>query len=124
MALKMSNADEVYFLIGQSSVGLSFKQPAETIQNILIGTLNVLEACRMADRSIKLYHAGSSECYGDTNGLPANESTVFHPRSPYAVAKTSAYWLVDNYREAYKFGLGTGTLFNHESPLRPNRFVT
>jgi GDPmannose 4,6-dehydratase len=111
-------------LAGQSSVGLSFEQPVETIQSISIGTLNVLEACRMADRNIKLYHAGSSECFGDTNGLPANESTVFHPRSPYAVAKTSAYWLVDNYREAYNLWACTGILFNHESPLRPNRFVT
>jgi GDPmannose 4,6-dehydratase len=124
MALKRSNADEVYYLAGQSSVGLSFEQPAETIQSISIGTLNVLEACRMEDRNIKLFHAGSSECFGDTNGLPANESTVFHPRSPYAVAKTSAYWLVDNYREAYNLWACTGILFNHESPLRPNRFVT
>jgi GDPmannose 4,6-dehydratase len=124
MAIKKSNADEVYYLAGQSSVGLSFEQPAETIQSISIGTLNILEACRMADREIKLYHAGSSECFGDTNGLAANESTVFHPRSPYAVAKTSAYWLVDNYREAYNLWACTGILFNHESPLRPNRFVT
>jgi GDPmannose 4,6-dehydratase len=124
MALKRSNADEVYYLAGQSSVGLSFEQPAETIQSISLGTLNVLEACRMADRNIKLYHAGSSECFGDTNGLPANESTVFHPRSPYAVAKTSAYWLVDNYREAYNLWACTGILFNHESILRPERFVT
>ncbi len=124
MAIKKSNADEVYYLAGQSSVGLSFEQPAETIQSISIGTLNILEACRMADREIKLYHAGSSECFGDTNGQAANESTVFHPRSPYAVAKTSAYWLVDNYREAYNLWACTGILFNHESPLRPNRFVT
>jgi GDPmannose 4,6-dehydratase len=78
----------------------------------------------MVDRHIKLYHAGSSECFGDTNGLPANECTVFHPRSPYAVAKTSAYWLVDNYREIYNLWACTGILFNHESPLRPSRFVT
>lgn len=124
MAIKKSNANEVYYLAGQSSVELSFEQPAETIKSISIGTLNILEACRMADREIKLYHAGSSECFGDTNGLAANESTVFHPRSPYAVAKTSAYWLVDNYREAYNLWACTGILFNHESPLRPNRFVT
>ena len=124
MAIKKSNADEVYYLAGQSSVGLSFEQPAETIKSITIGTLNILEACRMADREIKLYHAGSSECFGDTNGLAANESTVFHPRSPYAVAKTSANWLVDNYREAYNLWACTGILFNHESPLRPNSFVT
>jgi GDPmannose 4,6-dehydratase len=124
MAIKKSNADEVYYLAGQSSVGLSFEQPAETIKSISIGTLNILEACRMADREIKLYHAGSSECFGDTNGLAANESTVFHPRSPYAVAKTSAYWLVDNYREAYNIWACTGILFNHESPLRSYSFVT
>jgi GDPmannose 4,6-dehydratase len=124
MAIKKSNANEVYYLAGQSSVELSFEQPAETIKSISIGTLNILEACRMADREIKLYHAGSSECFGDTNGLAANESTVFHPRSPYAVAKTSAYWLVDNYREAYNLWACTGILFNHESPLRTNRFVT
>jgi GDPmannose 4,6-dehydratase len=124
MAIKQSNPDEIYYLAGQSSVGLSFEQPAETIQSITIGTLNVLEACRMFDRNIKLYHAGSSECFGDTNGIPANETTIFHPRSPYAVAKTSAYWLVNNYREAYNLWVCTGILFNHESPLRPNRFVT
>jgi GDPmannose 4,6-dehydratase len=123
-AIKKSNADEVYYLAGQSSVGLSFEQPAETIQSISTGTLNILEACRMVDRNIKFYNAGSSECFGDTYGLPANEYTVFHPRSPYAVAKTSAFWLVDNYREAYSLWACTGILFNHESPLRPNRFVT
>ena len=89
-----------------------------------MGTLNILEACRMADRPIRLYHAGSSECFGDTNGIAASEQTQFHPRSPYAVAKTSAYWLVDNYRESYNLWTTTGILFNHESPLRPSRFVT
>jgi GDPmannose 4,6-dehydratase len=124
MALKISQPDEVYYLAGQSSVGLSFEQPAETIQSIAIGTLNILEACRMADKPIRLYHAGSSECFGDTNGLAANEKTPFYPRSPYAVAKASAYWLVDNYREAYNLFACTGILFNHESPLRQTRFVT
>lgn len=124
MAIKKSNAIEVYYLAGQSSVGLSFEQPAETIQSISIGILNVLEACKMVDRPIKLYHAGSSESFGDTNGHAANEETIFYPRSPYAIAKTSAFWLVDNYREAYNLWACTGILFNHESPLRPNRFVT
>lgn len=123
-ALRASNADEVYFLAGQSSVGLSFEQPSETIQSIAIGTLNILEACRMADRPLRLYQAGSSECFGDTHGEPADETTAFHPRSPYAVAKASAFFLVDNYREAYKMFACTGILFNHESPLRPARFVT
>lgn len=124
VALKQSNPDEVYYLAGQSSVGLSFEQPAETIQSITIGTLNMLESCRLQDRPIRLYHAGSSECFGDTQGKPANEKTTFHPQSPYAVAKASAFWLVDNYRDAYGLFACTGILFNHESPLRPLRFVT
>ena len=124
VALRKSQPDEVYYLAGQSSVGLSFEQPAETIQSIALGTLNMLEACRMMDKRPKVYYAGSSECFGDTNGLPANELTPFHPQSPYAVAKASAFWLVDNYREAYNLFVCTGILFNHESPLRPARFVT
>ena len=124
MAIKKSNPDEVYYLAGQSSVGLSFEQPAETIQSVVIGTLNMLEAIRMADKDIRFYNAGSSECFGDTQGSPANEKTPFNPRSPYAVAKASAYWLVNNYREAYNLYACTGILFNHESPLRPVRFVT
>lgn len=124
MAIKQSTPDEIYYLAGQSSVGLSFEQPAETIQSAVIGTLNMLEACRMFDKEIRLYHAGSSECFGDTQGHPANELTPFNPRSPYAVAKASAFWLVNNYREAYGLFACTGLLFNHESPLRPTRFVT
>ncbi|SFK33095.1 GDP-mannose 4,6-dehydratase [Methylophaga sulfidovorans] len=124
VALNRSEPDEVYYLAGQSSVGLSFEQPAETIQSIALGTLNVLEACRMLNPSPKIYHAGSSECFGDTGRLSANESTPFHPQSPYAVAKSSAFWLVDNYRNAYDMYACTGILFNHESPLRPKRFVT
>ena len=124
MAIKRSAPDEIYYLAGQSSVGLSFEQPAETIQSIVIGTLNLLEACRMFDKEIRLYHAGSSECFGDTQGQAANEQTPFNPRSPYAVAKASAFWLVNNYREAYNLFACTGILFNHESPLRPTRFVT
>jgi GDPmannose 4,6-dehydratase len=78
----------------------------------------------MFNKEIRLYHAGSSECFGDTQGHPANEKTPFNPRSPYAVAKASAFWLVNNYREAYGLFACTGLLFNHESPLRPPRFVT
>jgi len=124
VALRKSNPDEIYYLAGQSSVGLSFEQPAETIQSITIGTLNMLEGCRMMDKQIKLYHAGSGECFGDTQGKPANEQTPFYPMSPYAVAKSSAYWLVNNYRDAYGLFACTGILFNHESSLRPERFVT
>jgi GDPmannose 4,6-dehydratase len=124
LAMKISQPDEVYFLAGQSSVALSFEQPAETIESVVIGTLNMLEACRMMDKKIRFYQAGSSECFGDTQGHPANEKTPFNPRSPYAVAKASAFWLVNNYREAYNLFACTGILFNHESPLRPTRFVT
>ncbi|AQT93353.1 MULTISPECIES: GDP-mannose 4,6-dehydratase [Pseudomonas] len=124
MALRKSDPDEVYYLAGQSSVGLSFEQPAETIQSITLGTLNMLEACRMAERPVRLYQAGSSECFGDTLGEAANEATALKPSSPYAVAKASAYWLVENYRTAYNLYACTGILFNHESPLRPTRFVT
>ena len=124
VALRKSKPDEIYYLAGQSSVGLSFEQPAETIQSVTLGTLNMLEGCRMMDKQIKLYHAGSGECFGDTQGKPANEQTPFYPMSPYAVDKSSAYWLVNNYRDAYGLFACTGILFNHESPLRPERFVT
>ncbi len=116
--------DEIYNLAGQSSVGLSFDQPVETLESISVGTLNLLEAIRFTGRSIKLYSAGSSECFGNTGGHPADEETPFRPRSPYAVAKATAFWEVANYREAYNLFACTGILFNHESPLRPERFVT
>jgi GDPmannose 4,6-dehydratase len=116
--------EEVYFLAGQSSVGLSFEQPAETLESICIGTLNLMEAIRLIRRPIRLYHASSSECFGEMSEQPANEATPFAPRSPYAVAKASAHWLVANYREAYGLFACNGILFNHESPLRPRRFVT
>ncbi|MFM7857497.1 MAG: GDP-mannose 4,6-dehydratase [Flammeovirgaceae bacterium] len=124
VAFKRIRPAEVYYLAGQSSVGLSFDQPAETIQSSVLGTLNVLEACRLSDFEVRLYHAGSSECFGDVGNASATEHTNFHPKSPYAVAKASAYWLVNNYREAYSLFACTGILFNHESPLRPSRFVT
>ena len=122
--LKRSGPDEVYFLSGQSSVGLSFEQPVETLESITQGTLNLLEAVRFLERPIKVYHAGSSECFGDMGMMAANEGTPFHPRSPYGIAKASAHWLVANYREAYDLYACNGILFNHESPLRPPRFVT
>jgi GDPmannose 4,6-dehydratase len=122
-ALMKIQPDEVYNLAGQSSVGLSFEQPVETLESIAQGTLNLLEAIRFTGRSIRLYNAGSSECFGDTD-LPADESTPFRPRSPYAVAKAAAFWEVANYREAYGLYACSGVLFNHESPLRPERFVT
>jgi GDPmannose 4,6-dehydratase len=116
--------DEVYNLAGQSSVGLSFEQPVETLESIATGTLNLLEAIRFTGKPIKLYNAGSSECFGDIGDLAADETTPFRPRSPYAVAKAAAFWEVANYREAYGIFACSGILFNHESPLRPQRFVT
>ena len=116
--------DEIYNLAGQSSVGLSFEQPVETLESISVGTLNLLEAIRFIGSPVKLYSAGSGECFGNTGGEAADETTPFRPRSPYAVAKATAFWEVANYREAYNLFACTGVLFNHESPLRPERFVT
>lgn len=123
-ALHDVDPDEVYNLAGQTSVGLSFEQPVETMDSISGGTLNFLEAIRFLGKPIRFYNACSSECYGDTGDRCADETTPFRPRSPYAVAKASAFWLVDNYRKAYDLFVCSGMLFNHESPLRPNRFVT
>jgi GDPmannose 4,6-dehydratase len=103
---------------------LSFEQPVETLESISVGTLNLLEGIRFLNRDIRFYNAGSSECFGDTGMTPANEDTPFHPRSPYAVAKAAAFWEVANYREAYGLFACSGILFNHDSPLRPERFVT
>lgn len=122
--LKKAAPDEVYNLAGQSSVGLSFEQPVETLESISVGTLNLLEAIRFLERPIRLYNAGSGECFGNTNGTAADENTPFRPRSPYAVAKAASFWEVANYREAYGLYACSGILFNHESPLRPERFVT
>ena len=116
--------DEIYNLAGQTSVGLSFEQPVETLESIATGTLNFLEAIRFIGAPIKFYNAGSSECFGDIGDRPADENTPFRPRSPYAVAKSTAFWQVANYREAYNIFACSGILFNHESPLRPTRFVT
>ncbi|MEL6898100.1 MAG: GDP-mannose 4,6-dehydratase [Planctomycetota bacterium] len=116
--------DQVFNLAGQTSVGLSFAQPVETLDSIAMGTLNLLEAIRFVDRPIRFYNACSSECFGNTGDLRANEQTPFRPRSPYAVAKATTFWTVANYREAYGLFCCSGILSNHESPLRPERFVT
>ncbi|MFN9645279.1 MAG: GDP-mannose 4,6-dehydratase [Cyanobacteriota bacterium] len=116
--------DEIYNLAGQTSVGLSFEQPVECMESISVGTLNLLEVIRYLGGGIRFFNAGSSECFGNTGTLPANEDTPLRPRSPYAVAKAAAYWQVATYREAYNLFACTGILANHESPLRPKRFVT
>ena len=122
--IRKAKPDEVYNLAGQSSVALSFQQPVETMDSISVGTLNLLEAVRFLGSEIRIYNASSSECFGDTKAEAASEQTPFHPRSPYAVAKAAAHWAVVNYRDAYGLFAANGILFNHESPLRPERFVT
>ena len=115
----------IFNLAAQSSVGLSFEQPVETIDSIMHGTINVMEAMRFLCLDARFYNAGSSECFGNTGReRPAAETTAFSPRSPYAVGKAASFWAVANYREAYGLFVCSGLLFNHESPLRPARYVT
>ncbi|OQY71304.1 MAG: GDP-mannose 4,6-dehydratase [Ignavibacteriales bacterium UTCHB2] len=121
--IKNTEPEEIYNLSGQTSVGLSFEQPVEAFESINVGTLNLLEAIRFYNPRIKLYNASSSECFGNTFE-PATELTPFNPRSPYAAAKAAAHYIVSNYREAYNIFACSGILFNHDSPLRPERFVT
>jgi GDPmannose 4,6-dehydratase len=116
--------DEIYNLSGQSSVGLSFVQPVETLESILNATVNLLEAVKFLDPKIRFYNACSSECFGNTAEGRADEQTPFRPRSPYGVAKAAAFWQLANYRDSYGLFACSGILFNHESPLRPERFVT
>ena len=123
-AIKSTTPDEIYNLAAQSSVGLSFQEPVETMQSIAMGTLHLLEAIRFFDRPIRLFSAGTSECFGDVGNVPATEATAFNPQSPYAIAKVAAHQFVANYRAAYKIYSCTGFLFNHESPFRPERYVT
>src|SRR5215831_8119894 len=115
----------IFNLAAQSSVGLSFEQPVETIDSIMHGTINVMEAMRFLALDAKFYNSASSECFGNTSKEhPADETTMFSPRSPYAVGKAASFWAVANYREAYGLFVCNGLMFNHESPLRPARYVT
>jgi GDPmannose 4,6-dehydratase len=116
--------DEIYNLAGLSSVGLSFNEPMETFESIAITTINILESIRLIDKDIKLYNAGSSECFGDTGDNAVSENDRFEPNSPYAAAKAASFWEVRNYRKAYDLFACTGLLFNHESHLRGDHFVT
>ena len=116
--------DEIYNLSGQTSVGLSFDQPVECIESIVSATLNFLEVIRYLGGNIKFFSAGSSECFGDCGDIKSSENTAFRPRSPYGVAKSAAFWQVATYRNAYNMFACTGILANHESPLRPPKFVT
>jgi GDPmannose 4,6-dehydratase len=120
--LTMVEPDEVYNLAGQSSVALSFNQPVETFESVTVGTLNILECIRYVKLPLRMFNAISSECFGDTSG-PANEETSFRPCSPYAMAKSAAFWAVKTYRQAYGLRVCSGILSNHESPIRSERFV-
>jgi GDPmannose 4,6-dehydratase len=116
--------NEVYFLSGLSSVGKSFLFPTETMESIVVATTNILEACRKMQNPPRLYNAGSSECFGNTGLHAANEETPFSPCSPYGIAKTASCSLVRQYRKSAGVWACNGLLFNHESPLRPQHFVT
>ena len=118
--------DEIYNLAAMSHVGVSFELPEYTANTDGIGTLRLLEAIRLLgfEKKVKVYQASTSELYGKVKQVPQNENTPFYPRSPYGVAKLYAYWITVNYREAYKIFACNGILFNHESPLRGETFVT
>jgi GDPmannose 4,6-dehydratase len=121
--ISRSKPDEVYHLAAQSSVGLSFAKPLETVKFNINSTLNILESIRIIDPSISLYHASSSEMYGGKEVLlPVSESTPIRPLSPYATSKVASHWLALNYREVYQMFVGIGVLFNHESYLRADGF--
>jgi GDPmannose 4,6-dehydratase len=122
--LERIKPDEIYNLASQSSVGLSFEQPIGTVEFNLMSTMNLLEAIRILPFEAKFYQASSSEMYGKVDELPATEKTAFHPVSPYAVSKAASHWMTINYREAYGVFCCCGILFNHESVLRAEHFVT
>ena len=124
--MQKARPDEVYNLAAQSHVQVSFEQPEYTAETDGLGALRLLEAIRILDfdKQVRFYQASTSELYGNTKEVPQNEHTSFYPRSPYAVAKLYAYWITVNYREAYNIYACNGILFNHESPLRGETFVT
>ncbi len=122
--LKQTGAREVYNLAAQSFVGVSFDQPVTTAEITGIGAVNLLEAIRIVDPSIRFYQASTSEMFGKVQAVPQDETTFFWPRSPYGIAKLYAHWMTINYRESYNIFGCSGILFNHESPLRGREFVT
>jgi GDPmannose 4,6-dehydratase len=126
--LDAASPDEIYNLAGQTSVSYSFEHPLDTFHSIAGAALNLLECLRLRARDGKpptrLFHASSAECFGDHGRTPATEQTAFRPKSPYGVAKASAHWHVACFREAFGLYACSGILFNHESPLRPQKFVT
>ena len=124
--IRLVEPTEIYNLGAQSHVKVSFEMPEYTANVDALGTLRVLEAVRMLgmEKDVRIYQASTSELYGGVLGTPLSETTPFHPRSPYGVAKLYGYWIIKNYREAYGFHASSGILFNHESPRRGETFVT
>ncbi len=122
--IKKINPDEVYNLAAQSHVAVSFEIPEYTTNADALGTIRILEAIVRVNKKIKFYQAGSSEMFGRVVEKPQNEKTPFYPRSPYGVAKLYSHWITINYRESYNLFASNGILFNHESPLRGETFVT
>lgn len=122
--LERTRPDEIYNLAAQSFVGVSFDQPVTTGEITGLGAVNLLEAIRVVDPTIRFYQASTSEMFGKVQSMPQNEATPFYPRSPYGVAKLYAHWMTVNYRESYGIFAASGILFNHESPLRGREFVT
>ena len=123
-AIKISSPDEIYNLAGQSSVGFSFENPIETFKSIVIGTQNILDCIKEYNVDIKFFNAGSTECFGNTSDEIVTENSSFHPKNPYAIAKSAAFWQIKNYRQFNDIFCCTGILSNHESPLRGKNFVT
>ncbi len=124
--IQQTQPDEIYNLAAQSHVAVSFEQPEYTANSDALGALRILEAIRILgmEKKTRFYQASTSELYGLVQEIPQRETTPFHPRSPYAVAKLYAYWITVNYREAYGMYACNGILFNHESPVRGENFVT
>ena len=124
--IKQTEPDEIYNLAAQSHVKVSFESPEYTADTDALGTLRLLEAIRLhgLEKKARFYQASTSELFGQVKEIPQRETTPFHPRSPYAVAKAYAFWIVVNYREAYNIFACNGILFNHESPLRGDAFAT
>jgi len=115
--------NEIYHLASQSSVGMSFHNPIETLNFNILSTTNILESIKILDKKIKFYQASSSEMFGSTNNLPFTEKSIFHPVSPYGISKASAHWITVNYRESFGLFTTSGILFNHESVLRGDNFI-
>ena len=124
--LQQCQPDEIYNLAAMSHVHVSFEIPEYTGNTDGLGTLRILDAVRLLgmEKKTRIYQASTSELYGKVQEIPQTETTPFYPRSPYGVAKLYAYWIIKNYREAYNMFACNGILFNHESPLRGETFVT